>query len=81
MNKNLLILLAIILGSMYYLMMSLSIPKNVNCSFSANVWTDIFAVVFGLILMNHNGNSNIIVNLLGVSIITEHVWQFVVNKI
>ena len=82
MDKIVAVFLTIIAGSLYYIMMSLSIPKDVNCSFSANIWTDILAILFGLLLINHNGdnNNNFLINLLGVAIITEHVWQFMINK-
>lgn len=41
------------IGSLYYVMMSTSIPTGANCSFSANIWTDIlaFAVGFGLLYL------------------------------
>lgn len=83
MNKHIFtILLGFIIGTLYYRMMSKSIPKEVNCSFSANIWTDIFAFIAGFIML-YKGYfyDDVLVTLLGVTIITEHIWQFYYNKI
>lgn len=73
---------AFALGTAYYLMMSLSIPKHVNCSFSANIWTDILATAFGVVLWYYAYKyDNPVFTAMGTAIITEHVWQFVFNKI
>lgn len=76
------ILLAIILGTAYYFMMSYSVPPELNCSFYANVWTDIFAFIFGavLVLKAYQHNDKFIL-FIGVALITEHIWQFVMNKV
>lgn len=73
--------IAIIIGVLYYINMSLSIPKESNCSFSANIWTDIIAIIFGFVLMKKAIEYNdILLNIIGVAIITEHILQFYYNK-
>lgn len=80
------------LGSLYYVMMSASIPTEVNCSFSANVWTDIlaFAVGFGLLFLglSHETSSapppvvyQALLLAFGTAIVTEHVWQLFDHKL
>ena len=77
------ILFATVLGYMYYQMMSASIPKESNCSFIANIWTDIIAFIFGGIIIYYGVfiYDNIVLTVLGTSIITEHILQFTYNKI
>tara|TARA_Y100000816_G_C25871325_1_gene454766 strand:- start:429 stop:716 length:288 start_codon:yes stop_codon:yes gene_type:complete len=81
------VLLGIVLGTAYYYNMSLSIPKESNCSFSANIWTDVWAFVFGAILVAIGFRSKIttlekhMILFCGTAIIVEHVWQLVHNKI
>lgn len=77
------ILFATVLGYMYYQMMSTSIPKESNCSFIANIWTDIIAFIFGGIIIYYGVfiYDNIVLTVLGTSIITEHILQFTYNKI
>ena len=76
------ILFASVIGYLYYEMMSSSIPKEANCSFIANIWTDIFAMIFGGILLYYGVlvYDNIVFTILGTSIITEHILQFTYNK-
>ena len=80
------------IGTLYYLMMSASIPTHVNCSFVANIWTDIFAfivaigmVYLGAVLGLDTAPSPISYQMLliifGTAIFTEHVWQVAFNKI
>jgi hypothetical protein len=77
-------------GTGYYFMMSKSIPKESNCSFSATIWTDIFAVAVGLALIGMALWSqfkeskpwfNLLIFVCGMAIIVEHVWQAVFNKL
>ena len=78
-----LIMTSFIIGTAYYKMMSASIPKEVNCSFSANIWTDIFAFIAGFILLYlgvFKYNDSMII-IIGSVIITEHIWQLIHNKI
>ena len=77
------LIISFILGTIYYYNMSLSIPKDSNCSFSANIWTDIIAFIASAILVyrgvyKHNDQ---IITIIGSTIITEHIWQLVHNKI
>ena len=87
MNKHyrniLLIVISVIIGTLYYLNMSLSIPKESNCSFSANIWTDIFAFIAGGIIMYYgmHKHDEPVLTITGAVIITEHIWQLVHNKI
>lgn len=74
--------LAFILGTLYYKNMSASIPKEVNCSFSANIWTDVLAFIAGGIIIRQSIiHDDVVLNIIGVAIITEHIWQFYYNKI
>lgn len=77
------IVFGIIFGISYYLMMSYSIPKHVNCSFSANIWTDIIASIFGCILIYYGifVYDNLILTLMGTGIIIERICQFLFNKL
>lgn len=79
-------------GSLYYVMMSASLPTDSNCSFSANYWTDILAFVvgFGLVFLGLSHGSRFAPSQLafqamllvsGVAIVTEHVWQLVDHKV
>lgn len=71
-------MVSIILGTIYYLNMSLSIDKSVNCSFSANIYTDIGAFIAGCILIylgyHEHKYKNLILSSIGTIIITEHVY-------
>ena len=83
MKQILCIIVAVIIGSLYYMMMSKSIPKEVNCSFSANIWTDIGAFIIGTILVYYGIQvyDNCVITIIGVTIITEHIWQVGNHKI
>ena len=80
------------IGSLYYVMMSTSIPTGANCSFSANIWTDIlaFAVGFGLLYLGATHETaaappSVVYQALllafGTAIVTEHVWQLFDHKL
>ena len=70
------LILSFIVGTSYFFMMKGSIPPNTNCSFIANIWTDIFAFLYGLIIIyKGNINNDNILLFLGGSIIVEHIWQ------
>jgi Na+/H+ antiporter NhaD/arsenite permease-like protein len=83
MKQILCIIVAMIFGSLFYIMMSKSIPKEVNCSFSANIWTDIGAFIVGAILVYYGIQvyDNCVITMIGVIIITEHLWQLGDHKI
>ena len=83
MKQYISIILSIIIGTLYYYNMSLSIPKESNCSFSANIWTDIGAFICGIILIYlvFYKYDDCMLTIIGTTIITEHVWQLVHNKI
>ena len=83
-------LLSIAVGTAYYFMMSKSIPKESNCSFSATIWTDIFAFAVGIALISMalwsqlKGSKqwfNLVIFVCGMAIIVEHIWQAVFNKL
>lgn len=71
------IISSIIIGTIYYYMMESSIPRESNCSFITSIYTDIFAFIFGFILIyiGFDYNNKILVSM-GVIIIVEHIWQF-----
>ena len=82
--------LSIVIGTAYYFMMSKSIPKESNCSFSASIWTDIFAFAVGIALVvmalwsqfkESKEWFNLVIFICGMAIIVEHVWQAVFNKL
>jgi hypothetical protein len=80
------IIIGFIIGTIYYKQMSASIPKESNCSFSANIYTDIFAFICGIVLLYYGLTENDyyrseMMIVIGVAIITEHIWQLVHNKI
>ena len=77
------IAIAFVMGTLYYYNMSASIPKNVNCSFSANIWTDILAFVAGFILiyLGMTKYNDIVLTMIGTVIVTEHVWQLTEHKL
>ena len=75
---------------MYYYNMTLSIPKESNCSFSANIWTDIMAFIAGFVLVaigiyckeyEYKHWFSLVTFTIGLVIIVEHIWQLVHNKI
>jgi len=79
-----------IIGTGYYLMMSSSIPKESNCSFSATIWTDIFAFIVGIALIvmalysqfkESKAWFNLVIFICGMAIVVEHIWQAVFNKL
>ena len=75
-------IIAFVVGTIYYINMSWSIPKESNCSFSANIWTDIAAFIIGAFIVRQSIiYDDIYLNIVGVAIITEHIWQLVHNKV
>ncbi len=70
------LIISFLIGTLYYIIMIKDIPYDSNCSFLANIWTDLFAFLYGFILiyMGYNYKDYILI-FLGGSIITEHVWQ------
>ena len=76
------ILLSFVAGTLYYMNMSRSIPTETNCSFQANIMTDILAVMFGIILIYYGIYQCKIplLTFIGSSIIVEHFWQWYFNK-
>ncbi len=76
------IFLSFIAGTAYYMNMSLSIPKDSNCSFSANIWTDIGAFIAGIFIV-YKGivYADPPLTFVGTTIIVEHIWQLFHNKI
>jgi hypothetical protein len=77
------IIIAFIIGSIFFQMMSLSIKRNTNCSYLTNIWTDIFSFVIGVIII-YNGVYNYddwILVMIGTIIITEHIWQVIYHKV
>lgn len=83
MNHLVAIVLSFIVGTAYYENMSRSIPKDSNCSFSANIWTDIGAFIVGvwLIALGVFRYDDSVLTFMGTTIVTEHIWQLVHNKL
>lgn len=82
MKIYLILLLSIIIGSLYYNMMEKSIPDNINCSFVSTIWTDIFAFVFGIIIIMKSIKFNdSLLLFIGSTLIVEHIWQLYDNKL
>jgi len=86
MNTLEIVLVAFVVGSLYYYMMESSIPLDSNCSFISSVWTDVLAFVAGAIIIYraHTHNDKYLA-MVGGTIITEHIWQvlpkYTMNKI
>ena len=77
MNHDQSIILAIVVGSIYYFNMVSSLEDEPNCSFMANKLTDIGAFIYGIALMYLGliKYDDPILSAMGASIITGHVWQ------
>ena len=76
------IVLGVIIGYVYFMIMEASIPKHTNCSYITNLWTDIFAFIYGFIVIYFGYQySNYILIFLGTSIIMEHIMQVVSFKL
>ena len=75
------LLLGIISGIVYFYIMEKDIPRYTNCSYVANIWTDILAFIAGFIVIYYGYQyKNRILIFVGVSIITEHIMQFYGHK-
>ena len=75
------ILVGILAGVIYFNIMERDIPRNSNCSYIANIWTDLLAFVTGFIIIYYGFKySNNVLVLLGTAIITEHIMQFFGHK-
>ena len=85
-NLVIILILSIIIGTLYYYMMESSLPKDSNCSFISTIWTDIFAFIWGFIIIfkGYKYNDLLLILLAGI-LIVEHVYQllpkFVVKKL
>ena len=70
------IIISVVIGTLYYYMMESSLPLDSNCSFIATPWTDVFAFIWGIIIiyksMNYNDD---ILFILAATLIVEHIWQ------
>lgn len=52
-----------------------------NCAYISNIWTDIFAFIYGIIIIFYGFKyKNNILIFLGTGIIIEHILQFVIHK-
>jgi hypothetical protein len=85
------IFISILVGTLYWEMMRDSIDVESDCSFIATIWTDILAIIIGLISIilailyntRYQPSNNIYRYYLlftGTSIITEHVLQVLSGK-
>jgi len=70
------IVMAILVGSTYYIMMESSIPIEANCSYLATHMTDYLAFAWGFIVSKYGIEyDNPILTGLGMSVVVEHIWQ------
>lgn len=78
MNTLITLIIGIIGGFLYYYNMKDSIPEpHKNCSFVANIYTDILAFIVGAILIYYGMflyNDHLLI-ILGIGAITEHILQ------
>lgn len=75
------IVVGVLLGVAYYRVMESDIPHYTNCSYVANIWTDILAFIGGFIIIYYGYvYENKVLTLVGTTIITEHVLQFIGHK-
>ena len=76
------IILAVVVGTLYYYNMSASIPTESNCSFQDNVWTDILATGAGVILIFYGMVYCKIplITFIVTIIVVEHFCQWYFNK-
>tara|TARA_R110002074_G_scaffold352547_1_gene523972 strand:+ start:344 stop:577 length:234 start_codon:yes stop_codon:yes gene_type:complete len=71
------IIIAIIVGILYYKMMDASVPTESNCSFLANPLTDFLAFLWGAIVIYYGKlYKNKVLVFLGATVIVEHICQF-----
>lgn len=75
------IILGLLAGIIYFRIMETGIPHYSNCSYVANIWTDILAFIAGIVIIYY-GNifSNKILIFIGTTIISEHIMQFIDHK-
>jgi hypothetical protein len=71
------IVAALVVGSMYYVMMETSISKESSCSYAATPMTDYLAFLWGFIVVwcGWKVHGNPILTFLGATVIVEHLWQ------
>ena len=72
----------VVVGVAFYYLMSSSIPKESNCSFSAGISTDIAAFIAGAYLAHQGyalGHGEIY--SIGIAIIVEHIMQAAQHKL
>ena len=72
------IILGVVFGNIYFSLMKNSIKEpNKNCSFVTNKVTDILAFITGGVIVHYGYNiyDNVVLLILGISIITEHILQ------
>lgn len=76
------IIIGYLIGSYYYINMRNSIPYNSDCSFLANVWTDIFAFIGGIIIAycGYLIYNDKLLATIGIAIIVEHLHQLSYKK-
>lgn len=76
------LILGIIVGYVYFMVMEYNLPKESNCSYIANKWTDAFAILYGVIIIffGHKYSNQLLI-FLGITIIVEHIMQVVAFKL
>jgi hypothetical protein len=68
---------AIVVGSMYFVMMETSISMESSCSYASTPMTDYLAFLWGVTIVCFGWKvyDNPILTVLGASVIVEHLWQ------
>ena len=75
------IALGVLGGVIYFAIMEKDIPHYTNCSYVANIWTDVLAFIAGFIVIYYGYvYNNKVLTMVGTVIITEHIMQFFGHK-
>lgn len=75
------VIIGIVLGVTYFNIMEKDIPRYTNCSYVANIWTDIIAFIIGGIVIYYGVNyKNHVLVAIGTGIIIEHIMQLFGHK-
>jgi hypothetical protein len=75
------VIVGFVIGVIYFNIMEKDIPHYTNCSYVANIWTDILAfIVGGVVIYYGYYYKNHVLVAIGTAIITEHIMQFFGHK-
>jgi hypothetical protein len=75
------IAISFIIGTLFFQLMERSIDTESNCSYLASPWTDYLAFLAGAVLTYQGVKlKSPIVTVLGSTVFTEHIWQYIYHK-